>query len=114
MVSSFPGAVLGEVTLDPYSSKCICSNINGNAQVVTRKSYMLHAMCILLLEIPDVQKADILEGNGIAGSAIVKHQALLGPAFAFFPKGYDLLDFLFCGHTCRDVDFTIIFITQDF
>merc|ERR1711924_286360 len=98
MVGALPGAVFGEVALIPLCAEGVSSNVNGDAQMVAGKADGLDAMCVLLLQKPDVQEAHILERHRVTGGAVVEDHALFRSALAFLPKANYLLDLIFLGH----------------
>ena len=77
-------------------TKCICSNVDGDAQMVPREPDGFDAMRILLLQESDVQETDVCEGHWVPRSTIVKNQTVFCPALTLLPEGHNLLD-LFLG-----------------
>mmetsp|Transcript_4537 Transcript_4537/g.10199 ORF Transcript_4537/g.10199 Transcript_4537/m.10199 type:complete len:330 (-) Transcript_4537:113-1102(-) len=112
VVGALPGAILCEVALVPLGPESEGGDVDGNAEVVSRKADGLHTVRVVLLQNSNVKQADVLEWHRVARGAVVQHHTIPRVPLACFPKGDDLFDLIFSRHSCGDVHISCVLVAK--
>src|SRR5579871_3271951 len=96
MVGSLPGPVQREMPFNPGCPQNDGRNVDGNAEMMARKSDLLDARAEPLIDFLDFEQADLVKRNRIAGCACVQHDPAGGTALLH--QLHDLLLLSGSGH----------------
>ena len=99
------------MAFDPCRAERDRGDVCRNPEVVPRESDSLDTIAEAFLETRDLEQADIVELDRVAGSAGVEQQILR--ALLLFEEADDLFLFILRGHTQRQLDLAAEFLTQD-